>query len=229
MTTAIIVAAGKSERMGEGVDKAFFPLGTSSKPVLAHTLRVMEQCADIDKVVLVVRKDKMLSTQELVRIFGCKKVQSIVPGGSARQSSVAAGLAACDEDTTVVCVHDGVRPCVSADLISETVRTAKIKGSGVAAMKVTDTVKAADKNLVITDTVDREKLWTVQTPQTFKISILRKAIAKAETDGVKYTDEASAAEAAGEQVQLVPTLRPNIKITYPEDMRTAALLLGIQN
>ena len=229
MTTAIIVAAGKSERMGEGVDKAFFPLGSNSKPVLAHTLRVMEQCHDIDKVVLVVRKDKVLSAQGLVQIFGCKKVSRIVAGGATRQSSVSAGLAVCDDDTSVVCVHDGARPCVTTDLISETIRSAKTKGSGVAAMKITDTVKSADKNGVVTETLDRDKLWTVQTPQAFKTTLLRKAFAKAETDGVKYTDEAAAVEASGEQVHLVPTLLQNIKITYPEDMRTAALLLGIQS
>jgi len=229
MTTVIIVAAGKSERMGENVDKAFFPLGTSSKPVLAHTLRVMEQCHDIDKVVLVVRKDKIYSAQGLVQLFGCKKVSKVVAGGANRQASVAAGLAACDEETTVVAVHDGARPCVTSDLISEVVRTAKAKGAAVAAMKITDTVKSSEKNNVITDTIDRDKLWTVQTPQVFKIALLRKAFAKAESDGYQYTDEAAAVEACGEQVQLVPTLHPNIKITYPEDMRTAALLLGIQS
>ncbi|MCL1909616.1 MAG: 2-C-methyl-D-erythritol 4-phosphate cytidylyltransferase [Kiritimatiellaeota bacterium] len=229
MTTAIIVAAGKSERMGEGVDKAFFPLGTSSKPVLAHTLRVMEQCQSIDKVVLVVRKDKVLSAQGVVQIYGCKKVSKIVPGGSSRQASVAAGLAACDFETTLVCVHDGARPCVTTDLISETIRSAKTKGSGVAAMKITDTVKSADKNNAVTETINRDALWTAQTPQTFKIGILRKALAKAAADGVKHTDDASAVEASGETVHLVPSLAPNIKITFPEDMRTAALLLGIQS
>ena len=229
MTTVIIVAAGKSERMGENVDKAFFPLGTSSKPVLAHTLRVMEQCHEIDKVVLVVRKDKVNSALGLVQLFGCKKVSKIVPGGANRQASVAAGLAACDEETTVVAVHDGARPCVTANLIAEVVRTAKAKGAAVAAMKITDTVKSSEKNNVITDTIDRDKLWTVQTPQVFKIAILRKALAKADADGYQYTDEAAAVEACGEQVHLVPTLHYNIKITYPEDMRTAALLLGIQS
>ena len=229
MTTIIIVAAGKSERMGENVDKAFFPLGTSSKPVLAHTLRVMEQCPDIDKVVLVVRKDKIYSAQGLTQLFGCKKVSKIVAGGANRQASVEAGLAACDEETTVVAVHDGARPCVTSDLISEVVRAAKAKGSAVAAMKINDTVKLSEKNNVVTDTIDREKLWTVQTPQVFKIAILRKALAKAEADGLRYTDESAAVEATGEQVHLVPTLYHNIKITYPEDMRTAALLLGIQS
>jgi len=229
MTTAIIVAAGKSERMGENVDKAFFPLGTSSKPVLAHTLRVMEQCTEIDKVVLVVRKDKVNSAQGLVQLFGCKKVSEIVAGGANRQASVIAGLAACDEDTTIVAVHDGARPCVSSDYIAEVVRTAKTKGAAVAAMKITDTVKSSEKNNVVNETIDREKLWTVQTPQVFKIAILRKAFGQAEADGLRYTDEAAAVEATGEPVQLVPSLQYNIKITFPEDMRTAALLLGIQS
>ena len=226
MTSTIIVAAGKSERMGEGVDKAFFTLG--SKPVLAYSLRVMEQCSDINEVVLVVRKDKLIAAQGLVQLFGCKKVSKIVPGGATRQASVAAGLDACDLDSTIVCVHDGARPCVTAELISETVRSARLKGSGVAAVKINDTVKSADKNQIVIETIDREKLWTTQTPQTFKVSTLRKALDKAEVDGVKHTDESSAVEALGEPVHLVPSTLANIKITVPEDIQTASLLLGMQ-
>ena len=226
MVSAIIVAAGKSERMGDGVDKAFLSLG--SKPVLAYSLRVMEQCTDIDEVVLVVRKDQLIAARGLVQLFGCKKVTQFVAGGSSRQASVANGLAACSYESTIVCVHDGARPCVTAELISETVKSAKLKGSGVAATKVNDTVKSVDKNQIVSETIDRSKLWTTQTPQSFKISLLRKAFTKMDADGAKHTDEASALEAIGEPVHLVSTPFYNVKITLPEDIKIAALLLGIQ-
>jgi 2-C-methyl-D-erythritol 4-phosphate cytidylyltransferase len=226
MVSAIIVAAGKSERMGGGVDKAFLSLG--SRPVLAYSLRVMEQCTDVDEVILVVRKDQIIAANGLVQLFGCKKVAKVVAGGATRQASVSNGLAACGYESTIVCVHDGARPCVTPELISETIKSAKLKGSGVAATKVTDTVKTADKNQVAVQTIDREKLWTTQTPQTFKIAILRKALAKAEADNAKHTDEASALEALGEPAHLVQTPFHNIKITTPEDIKIASLLLGIQ-
>ena len=225
MTSAIVVAAGKSERMGEGVDKAFLSLG--SRPVLAYVLRTMEKCLDVDEVILVVRKDKLIAAQGLVQMFGCKKVAKIVAGGNTRQASVTAGLEACDLEATVICVHDGARPCTTSELISETVRSAKAKGSGVAAVKITDTVKCVEKNQVVSETIDRDKLWAVQTPQSFKTSIIRRAFDKANADGGKYTDEASAVEALGEPVHLIATPFHNIKITTPDDMQTASRLLDI--
>ena len=226
MTTAIIVAAGKSERMGGSVDKAFLTLG--SKPVLAYSLMTFEACPDVDAIVLVVRKDQVIAAGGVSQMFGCRKVRSIVAGGSSRQSSVSNGLAACDPDTKIVCVHDGARPCITTSLISETIKTAKRLGSGVAATKVTDTVKYVEHGLVVSSTLDRAKVWTVQTPQTFKFDVLRRALDEAEKSGEKFTDEATAVEHIGESVHLISTSFPNLKITVSEDLKIAALLLGIQ-
>ncbi len=226
MTTAIIVAAGKSERMGGTVDKAFLSLG--SKPVIAYSLMAFDACPDIDEIVMVVRKEQLLAAKGVIQMFGGRKVAAIVAGGATRQASVSNGLAAANPDTRIVCVHDGARPCIKPPLISETIQSAKRVGSGIAATKVTDTVKQVDKGQVVTVTLDRAKVWTVQTPQTFKFNILQRALAHADAADMKFTDEASAVEFMGESVHLVSTTFPNIKITHVEDIKVASLLLGIQ-
>ena len=226
MNSAIIVAAGKSERMGVGTDKAFLSLG--SRPVLAWSLLAFEQCHDIDQIVLVVRKEQIAATRGATQMFGISKLRAIVAGGQRRQDSVANGLAALDPDTRIVAVHDGARPCVTPDLISETIKSAKRGGSGIAASRVVDTIKFVERGSTVDHTLDRDKLWAVQTPQTFKIELLRKAYAKVAEKNVVVTDEAAACELIEEPVRLVEWPRANPKITAPEDLTVAAALLKIQ-
>lgn len=225
LTYGIIVAAGKSERMGPNVDKAFLTLG--SKPVLAFSLLAFEKCTDIDGVVLVVRKDRLEGARGLVRMFGCAKVKRIVAGGATRQASVLAGLAQVGDDVQVVAVHDGARPCITPDFVSEVVKSAKTHGSGVAAVKITDTIKQVDKGILVAHTVDRTKLWAVQTPQAFRVSILKKALEHATRKRQVVTDEACAVELIGEDVRLVPATIPNVKITTANDLIVAANLLRL--
>lgn len=225
MNFGIIVAAGKSERMGPGVDKAFLSMGM--KPVLAYSLTAFENCPDIDGVVLVVRKDRLDTARGLVQIFGCSKVQRIIAGGQQRQDSVAGGLAAVPDEAVVVAVHDGARPCVTPALISETIKAARRYGSGVAALKVTDTIKEVQRGLLVHSTVDRSRLWAVQTPQAFRADILRKAFEHVKAKHKTVTDEASAVELLGEAVHLVPSVPANIKITTPDDLALASALLKI--
>ena len=123
MTTAIILAAGKSERMGAGTDKAFLSL--VAKPVVAWSLIAFERCAEIDRIVLVVRKDQILASKAVVKMFGISKIDKIVAGGTKRSDSVQAGLAACDSDTRYVVIHDGARPLITSDVIAEVVKTVK--------------------------------------------------------------------------------------------------------
>lgn len=225
MNFGIIVAAGKSERMGPDVDKAFLSLGT--RPVLAYSLLAFEQCPMIDGVILVVRKDRMDSARGLAQIFGCDKVRKIVAGGTSRQASVMNGLAALGDDVRIVAVHDGARPCVTSGLIAETIKSAKRHGSGVAAVKITDTIKEVDRGMVVSRTVDRTKLWAVQTPQTFKRELLAQAYEQVGKKKLAITDEASAVEAFGEEVHLVPAPLTNIKITTPEDLALATTVLKV--
>lgn len=223
MIFGIIVAAGKSERMGSDVDKAFLSLGT--RPVLAYSLLAFEQCQAIDGVVLVVRKDRIDSARGLAQMFGCSKVRAVVAGGASRQASVMNGLSQLADEVSIVAVHDGARPCVTPDLIAETVGSAQRCGSGVAAVKITDTIKEVDRGTVVARTVDRTKLWAVQTPQTFGVELLRRAYRHVEKKALAVTDEASAVEAIGEDVHLVPASWSNIKVTTPADLQLAAVIL----
>ena len=221
MTSAVVVAAGKGSRMGGGPDKVFLNLGP--KPVLAHALAAFENCPDVDEIVVVVRSDQIPAVQGLVQMFGCRKVRRVV----SRLDSVRNGVAACDPDSLYISVHDGARPCVTPQLVSDTVASAKKHGTGVAATKIVDTVKSASRVGVVEKTVDREPLWTVQTPQTFRASLLRKALAAVDARDPSFTDEAAVLEAFGAEVRLVRSSLPNIKITAPDDLVPAARLLGI--
>ena len=225
MIYGIIVAAGKSERMGPDVDKAFLSLGT--RPVVAYSLLAFEQCPVIDGVVLVVRKDRVDSARAMAQMFGCSKVRAVVAGGASRQASVMNGMAELGDDVKIVAVHDGARPCVTPELIEETVKFAKRFGSGVAAIKVTDTIKEVDRGTLVSRTVDRTKLWAVQTPQTFRTECLRRAYQNIGKKKLAVTDEASAVEVIGEEVHLVPSSSLNIKITCPLDLSLAAMILKV--
>ena len=223
MVTAIIVAAGKSERMGSGMDKAFLSLGP--KPVLAYSLMAFEACHAVDRIVLVVRKEQLDAARSVCRIYGISKLYAVVHGGARRQDSVRNGMDAMDPDTTIVAVHDAARPLVTPELVEETIKSAQRYGSGVAARKMIDTVKFVEKSATVDHTVDRSKLWTVQTPQTFKSALLKKAFDKLAADGATCTDESAAVEALGEAVRLVEWARPNFKITTPDDIPAAAALV----
>jgi 2-C-methyl-D-erythritol 4-phosphate cytidylyltransferase len=225
MNFGLIVAAGKSTRMGPKVDKAFLSLGT--RPVLAYSVLAFEKCPDIHGIVLVVRKDRVESARAMVQLYGCSKVRRVLPGGPMRQASVNIGLGAMGEDVDVVAVHDGARPCVTPDLISRTIKSAQRYGSGVAAVKITDTVKYVERGLSVTRTVSREKLWAVQTPQAFQFKLLMDAFSTVKKKGVTVTDEASALELVGEPPRLVEADASNIKITGPDDLVLAAALLKI--
>ena len=124
-------------------------------------------------------------------------------------------------------MHDGARPCVSPDLISDTIKCAKRYGSGVAGVKLTDTIKYVERGVTVQKTIDRDKLWAVQTPQSFKVDLLEKAFAAVSKKGVTVTDEAQAVELVSSDVRLVPSVLSNIKITTADDLVLAAALLKL--
>ena len=225
MVTAIIVAAGKSERMGGGTDKAFLSLGP--KPVVAWSLLAYEKNVDIDRIVLVVRKDQLTAAKAVAKMFGISKLSKIVPGGARRQDSVQAGMKELDSDTRIVVVHDGARPCVSQEVISEVIKTARRGAAAVTGSRVRDTVKIVEKGSTVSSTADRTKYWVVQTPQAFPCSMLRKAYAAVETEKKEVFDDSQAVELAGESVKICESDRPNIKITTPEDLQVAAAILKL--
>ena len=138
------------------------------------------------------------------------------------------GLNALSDDARIVCVHDGARPCVTPHLISETIKSAKRYGTGIAASRITDTVKYVERGHKITKTMDRSKLWTVQTPQTFKVSLLCKAFEHITKENITVTDEASAVELIHDDVRLIESIEPNLKITTVEDLPVAAAMLKLE-
>lgn len=223
MNVGVIVAAGRSERMGKDVDKAFLNLGP--RPVLVHSLLAFEACADIQGIVLVVRKEKVEGSRALAQTFGITKLLAVVAGGALRQDSVRNGVEAAGDDASIIAVHDGARPFVTPALISETIRSTERQGSGVAATKSTDTIKWVEKGMLVSRTLDRSKLWSVQTPQTFRLDWLVKALEHVKRKELTVTDEAGAVEALGKPVHLVASSVFNIKITTTEDLAMAAALL----
>ena len=222
MVTAIILAGGKSTRMGAGMDKAFLSL--VNKPVVAWSLIAFERSSEIDRIVLVVRKDQLLASKAVVRMFGISKLQTIVAGGARRQDSVQAGLKACDADTRHVIIHDAARPCITSDVINELVKQVKRFGAVTVGRPVIDTLKRAQKGKETKETVDRDDLYAVQTPQGFQFRLLRDAY-KALDSKAEVTDDAQVLEKSGTPVKIMDNLKPNIKITTPEDMQLASAWL----
>jgi 2-C-methyl-D-erythritol 4-phosphate cytidylyltransferase len=211
--SAIIVAAGEGQRFG--FSKQFAPLG--GKLVLDWCLEAFEAHEEVDEVVLVV-KDEAKGKEYLQR-YG--KVSAVVRGGKERQDSVLSGFQQLDPvQVEIVLVHDGVRPFISGALISRVVRATRERGAAIPVIPVEDTIKIVEGEQV-KRTVEREKLFRVQTPQGFLYSTLKKALDKASEEGFYGTDEASLVERAGETVAIVQGDVKNIKVTTPEDLKMA--------
>ena len=223
MVTAIVLAAGRSTRMGGGPNKQFIEL--LGKPLVYYSLAACEQCGMVDAVVMVRRPDCASQADQIVREFGFKKVMAFADGGAERQHSVWNGLEKCDPATEIVAVHDGARPLVTPALIESTIVSARSHGAGIAATKVVDTIKEANEDKTVVRTVDRTKLWAVQTPQTVRFRLLRDAYAKVFEKNLVVTDEAAAVQLLGHRVDLVETPFLNLKITTPADLAIAEALL----
>jgi 2-C-methyl-D-erythritol 4-phosphate cytidylyltransferase len=223
MVSAIIVAAGKGTRMGANVDKLW--LEVAGRPVVAHTWKQFNDAACIDSIVLVVRDGLQDEFHKLAAKFGFQKKFKLVPGGAERQDSVWNGLEAVPVGTEIVAIQDAARPCTTADLIAATVAAARETGAAVAAQPVTDTIKETADGQTIARTVDRSKLWSVQTPQTFRMEVIRRAIAAARQQGLNLTDDTAACELIGQAVRLVQSKTPNPKVTVPADLPFVESLL----
>lgn len=221
--SAIIVAAGKSERMGRGINKQFVPL--CGIAAIARTLSSFEESRHVREVILVANRIDIMRFASVVKEFGFSKVTNIVVGGNTRQQSAAFGLNSVSKSAAFIAVHDGARPLVTAECIDRVIESAYQNGAAAAAVKVKDTLKIADDNGVVVSTPERQKLWAVQTPQVFDAELYRKAIEKAVTAGDDYTDDCQLIEAAHGRVQLVEGEYTNIKITTGEDVLQAEAII----
>jgi 2-C-methyl-D-erythritol 4-phosphate cytidylyltransferase len=224
MTSAIIVAAGKGVRMGPNVDKLFLEI--AGRPVVVHTWQRFAQARCIDHIVLVVRDGMQAAFTELAQKYRLQKPCTVVAGGAERQDSVWNGLEAVPPGTVIVAIQDAARPCTSEALIAATIEAARQTGAAVAAQPVTDTVKESADGKLIERTLDRSRLWAVQTPQTFRLDIIRRALSEVRRRGVLVTDDTAACELIGQPVRLVASIEPNPKVTRPEDLPCIEALLG---
>jgi 2-C-methyl-D-erythritol 4-phosphate cytidylyltransferase len=223
MVTAIVLAAGRSTRMGGGPNKQFIEL--LGKPLIYFSLAAFEQCPNIEAIILVRRPDYAQQADKIVREYGFKKVVAFADGGVERQNSVWNGLEKCDQATDITVVHDGARPLLTPALIESTIMSTQAHGTGIAATKVVDTIKEANEDKTVIRTVDRTKLWAVQTPQTVCFSLLREAYTNVFLKQMVVTDEAAAVESLGQKVHLVETPFLNLKVTTPSDLAMAEALL----
>jgi len=216
MISAIIVAAGKGTRMGADRDKLW--LDVAGQPVIAHTWKRFNDAACVDEIILVVRDGMQEHFQQLATNLQFQKPFRLVIGGTERQDSVWNGLAAVSATTEIAVIQDAARPCTTDELIAATIQAAHETGAAVAAQPVTDTIKETVDGQVISRTVDRSKLWSVQTPQTFRVEVIRRAIAMAREKNLILTDDTAACELIGQPVRLVKSLSPNPKVTVPADL-----------
>jgi 2-C-methyl-D-erythritol 4-phosphate cytidylyltransferase len=223
MISAIIVAAGRGTRMGANVDKLWLQL--AGRPVVAHTWQRFNDAACVDEIILVVRDGMQPDFQELARQYQLEKTFRLVAGGAERQDSVWNGLEAVAPGTEIVAIQDAARPCTSEDLIAATVQAARETGAAVTAQPVTDTIKESADGRTIARTVDRSRLWSVQTPQTFRVEVIRRAMAAARSQNLVLTDDTAACELIGQPVRLVKSLSPNPKVTVPADLPFVETLL----
>ncbi len=224
MTTAILVAAGRGTRMGPDVDKLFLEVGGT--PIVAHTWRCLDRSPEIDHVVLVIRPDLESSFRDLARAHvHPSKPWSLTGGGPERQDSVANGLAAVPSGTTLVAIQDGARPCTSLLTLQRCLDSAQRSGASVAAQRAVDTIKESNGGSTIARHLDRSRLWTVQTPQCFRLEIIRRALAAVHEKGLLITDDTAACDLIGQPVELVECADPNPKVTTPGDLPWIDLLL----
>ena len=222
-TVAIIVAAGKSIRLKDRLPKQFLEI--ANKPILAHTVEKFERCDLVDEILMVVPEDYLgYCSTEVVDRFDFRKIKMIISGGEERQDSVYDGLLAIPNNTSIVLVHDGVRPFVSVSKIEESINLCKEYKAVILALPVKETIKRVEDDYVVT-TLNREKIWTVQTPQTFDYKLLLDAYQKAKEDGFVGTDDSSLVEKIGVKIRVLEGEENNIKITTKEDLILAEQIL----
>lgn len=225
MTSAIIVAAGSSRRMG--VDKMFAQL--SGKPVIWHSLQAFEQTKEVSDIVVVAREDRIGDFETLIQDSKFKKVSKVVAGGVERHLSVWNGLQFVQAaGTEFVSIHDGARPLTTPALIRECLSMAKLHGAACCASPIPDTVKRASVEQMVSESVERTGLWAMQTPQIFATGLILQAYAAIMARSEMVTDEVSAVQKLGKRVYLLKNHDWNFKITFPHDIELAEHVLALR-
>jgi len=221
MNVALIAAAGIGRRMG-GQGKQYLLLG--GEPMLAHTLRAFESCSAVQQIVVAAGGEDLGRCRELVKHYKFNKVRQVVEGGRERQDSIYNGLRALPEQTKVVAVHDGARPFVTSAVIEDCFSGLDGWDGVIAGVPAKDTLKRIEGEKVV-ETLDRQDIWQIQTPQVFPADLLVKAYKKAGSDGFYGTDDAVLMERLGYRIRIIMGSYENIKITTPDDVVIAEAIL----
>ncbi len=222
----IVLAGGQGKRMNSNISKQYIII--EDKPILYYSLKTFEDEKDIDEVILVVGDgETKYCKEDIVDKYNFTKVKKIVVGGKERYNSVYNGLLAIENDDSYVLIHDGARPLLSKDLLLRMIKSVYEYKACVAAVLVKDTIKMADDNNFVESTPLREKMWSVQTPQAFRYSLVKEAYDKLIKEEVSVTDDAMAVEAMlGYPIKLIMGDYKNIKVTTNEDLLIAKALLN---
>ncbi len=222
---AVIVAAGKGERLGTRVPKPFLPV--CGVPLLIHTLRSLDHSPLLSTLVVVIAPERENLCRELLQAHGpFRRAIRLSHGGPQRQDSVRLGLTALDSGCEIVVIHDAARPFISPTIIANSIRVASQAGAALVAVPAADTLKRSDSNRTVVETLPRQEVWLAQTPQTFRVELIREAHQRALAKAIRVTDDAALIEKFGGRVQIVPGERRNFKITTPDDLRLAETLLS---
>ena len=219
MLTAIIVAAGSSKRAG--FDKLLAKIAGCS--VIHHTLTAFENATCVNDVLVVSRET--VGMRHFIVKTNLRKARRVVRGGVRRQDSVRAGLSALDNEVEFVAVHDAARPLITAREIERVFAVARKHGAAALATPITETLKLADANYVVSGAIDRQNVFAMQTPQVFRRDLLSRAYEQVKKDSLTVTDEVSAIEHAGGRIVIVPAEDHNFKITYANDLLLAEAIL----
>lgn len=223
-TDALIAAAGKGQRMGGGVKKQFIPL--MGIPLLLYTLRAFEEFEGVEHIYLILDEgDFEYCKGEIIQKYGIKKVVKLVPGGQLRQDSVWNGLEAMEGHCDIVIVHDGVRPFVSSGILKRLMAAMRDYQAVVTAIPTHDTIKRVDAAGNVVDTLQRDALFHIQTPQGFRYDVIKEAYERASREGAEGTDDAYFVERMGIRVKVIEGSPLNLKITTPDDIALANWIL----
>jgi 2-C-methyl-D-erythritol 4-phosphate cytidylyltransferase len=221
--SAVVVAAGRSQRMG--FDKLLTPLG--GRPLLLHTIDRLLQTQAPAEIILVIRPGSEEEMTAVIDPLDGKEIIRLVPGGAQRQDSVQAGLNALSDSSEFVMVHDAARPFVTRELIDTVLAAAKLSDAAVCGAPCSDSLKEVAEDGLVQQTVDRSRLWTVQTPQIFRTKLLRDAYRAALESGDTFTDDTAVVEKMGHPVRIVLYHGINFKVTTPSDWKLAEAYLQL--
>lgn len=224
MTSAILLAAGVGKRLNLLVSKPLIKIG--KQPAIVYSLKQLNRHPDIDEIIVVVNARNKAAITRSIKPYRFKKIKRLVLGGARRQDSVYNGLKAIDKNSRWVLIHDSARPFIECDAITRVVKQAKKHDAAILGVRPKATIKLFNTNNMMLETLDRDNLWEIQTPQVFSKQLLLKAYGKYAKEN--FTDDAGLIEKLGSKIKIVLGSYANMKITTGEDLLLAQLIIKFQ-